>query len=39
MATALKRWWDKSVYVRAYQRFRKGKWEHVRSHFRSLPSC
>lgn len=38
MATVTQSWWDKSVYVRAYQRFRKGQWEHVRSHFRSWPN-
>lgn len=27
----------KSVYVRRYRRFRLGKWEDVRWHFRSLP--
>jgi hypothetical protein len=39
MATALKSWWDKSVFVRNYWRFRKGKWEHVCDHYRSWPSC
>jgi hypothetical protein len=38
MLQALKRWWDKIVHVRAYQRFRYGKWEHVRAHYRSWPS-
>ena len=28
----------KVVYVRDYNRFRYGKWEHVSSHFRSWPS-
>jgi len=27
----------KSVFVRAYDRFRKGQWEHVCQHRRSLP--
>jgi hypothetical protein len=27
----------KPVFVNEYDRFRFGKWEHVRSHFRSLP--
>lgn len=28
----------KSVHVNAYKRFRCGQWEHVREHWRSLPS-
>jgi hypothetical protein len=28
----------KSVFVRAYRRFRLGRWEHVVQHYRSLPS-
>ena len=28
---------DKIVHVTSYPRFRFGKWEHVRSHYRSLP--
>jgi len=28
----------KSVYVRRYRRFRYGRWENVRWHFRSRPS-
>lgn len=27
----------KTVFVHAYYRFRLGKWEHVRSHFRRPP--
>lgn len=27
----------KSVFVHAYDRFRFGKWEHVRQHWRSHP--
>ena len=27
----------KPVFVNEYDRFRFGKWEHVRSHYRSLP--
>lgn len=27
----------KSVFVRAYPRFRLGQWEHVRQHWRSHP--
>ncbi len=28
---------QETVYVRAYSRFRLGKWERVRWHFRGLP--
>lgn len=27
----------KTVHVRAYDRFRRGQWEHVRQHWRSPP--
>lgn len=29
---------NKPVFVTTYPRFRKGKWEQVRQHFRSYPS-
>jgi hypothetical protein len=29
--------YPKTVHVRAYERLRHGKWEHVVSHFRSAP--
>jgi len=30
--------WGRYVYVREHSRFRKGKWERVRPHFRRWPS-
>jgi len=29
---------QKTVYVRSYIRFRRGRWEHVRWHLRGLPA-
>lgn len=29
---------DKTVYVRSYLRFRFGRWEQVRNHFRGWPT-
>jgi len=37
MLTSLPKGATKAVFVRSYYRFRHGKWELVRSHFRSYP--